>query len=129
VKAQQEAKVSVGFRITSADLEALPDIPGIRYEIIDGELHVSHQPTLGHQHVGGKMYRALGDWSDGTGLGTPYMAPGLVFAEDQDVIPDLVWISHARQAEAEDASGHLRLAPELVIEILSPGRANEVRDR
>jgi Uma2 family endonuclease len=121
--------VSVGFRITSADLDTLPDIPGIRYEIIDGELYVAHQPTLGHQHAGGRIYRALGDWSDETDLGTPYLAPGLVLAEDQNVIPDVVWISHARQAEAEDASGHLRLAPELVIEVLSPGPANEVCDR
>jgi hypothetical protein len=75
-------KVSVGFRITSADLEALPDTPGIRYEIIDGELYVSRQPTLGHQHTGGSIYRVLRDWSDDVKLGTPYLTPGLVFAED-----------------------------------------------
>jgi Uma2 family endonuclease len=57
------------------------------------------------------------------------MTPGLVLADDQAVIPDVVWISYPRQAEAEDASGHLRLAPELVVEVLSPGPANEVRDR
>jgi Uma2 family endonuclease len=45
------------------------------------------------------------------------------------VIPDVVWIGRARRAEAEDDKGHLRLAPELVVEVLSPGPANELRDR
>ena len=36
-----------------------------------------------------------------------------------------VWV----ELEAKDEKGHLRLAPELVVEGLSPGRANEFRDR
>jgi Uma2 family endonuclease len=52
-----------------------------------------------------------------------------VFSEDNDVIPDLVWISHERRALARDDKGHYRIAPELVIEVLSPGSVNERRDR
>ena len=37
-------------RFTSADLDAFPD-DGKRYEIIDGELHVSKQPHLYHQVI------------------------------------------------------------------------------
>lgn len=121
--------MTVGFRFTSADLEALPDIPGVRYEIIDGELFVSKQPQLGHQYACGKAHSALDSWSEETGLGFVCFTPGLVFAADNDIIPDLVWISRERLAEARDERGHLRLAPELVVEVLSPGRANEVRDR
>jgi Uma2 family endonuclease len=121
--------VTVGFRFTSADLACMPEIPGVRYEIIDGELYVSRQPTVGHQYSSGKLHSALDFWSEETGLGFVYATPGLVFAEDNDVIPDLVWISRAREAEAEDEHGHFRLAPELVVEVLSPGRANELRDR
>lgn len=119
----------VEFRFTSADLKKLPDFPGVRYEIIDGELYVSRQPTMGHQYACGAIFSPLHQWSLETGLGSAYFTPGLVFAADNDVIPDVVWISRERLAEAEDEHGHLRLAPELVVEVLSPGRANELRDR
>jgi len=35
-------------RFTSSDLELLPQLEGVRYEIIDGELYVSTQPSLPH---------------------------------------------------------------------------------
>ena len=56
------------------------------------------------------------------------MAPGLIFAEDDDVAPDVVWISKERLAVALKNDGWLHSAPELVIEVLSPGSANENRD-
>ncbi|MFN8524041.1 MAG: Uma2 family endonuclease [Chloroflexota bacterium] len=49
--------------------------------------------------------------------------------EDSDVAPDVVWVSNARLADGLDGSGHLRLAPQLVVGILSPGLQNERRDR
>ena len=114
---------------TSADLDKFPDIPGVRYAIIDGELFVTHQPTLSHQCAAGQSAFALNAWSQQTGAGWVFPEPGLVFAEDQDVAPDLVWISRERLPAAEDDKGHLRLAPELVVEVLSPGAANAFRDR
>jgi Uma2 family endonuclease len=45
------------------------------------------------------------------------------------VIPDVVWISKARLQTALGAGGHLCQAPELVIEVLSPGSQNARRDR
>src|SRR5207247_9087006 len=61
--------------------------------------------------------------------GWPNLAPGVMFAEDDDVVPDVVWVSQARRAAALSAEGHLHAAPELVVEVLSPGSANERRDR
>jgi Uma2 family endonuclease len=107
----------------------MPDLPGVRYEIIDGDLYVSRQPQLAHQYASDEIQWALRSWSKETGLGRAVTVPGLVFADDNDVIPDVVWISQARLPMAVDEKGHLRIAPELVIEVLSPGRANEVRDR
>ena len=117
------------FRFTSKDLEAMPQIEGVRYEIIDGDLHVSRQATWAHQHACDEAYRVLQDWSDESRAGYARSAPGLVFAEDEDVIPDVVWISNERLAAALDDSGHLRMAPELVVEVLSTGTTNERRDR
>ena len=121
--------MSIAPRFTSKDLERLPTIEGIRYEIIDGDLYVSKQPGWHHQYTCDEILTALKIWSRQTGIGTPISVPGLIFAPDEDVIPDVVWISHARLAAAVDEAGHLRAAPELVVEVLSPGRENERRDR
>jgi Uma2 family endonuclease len=121
--------MTVAFRFTAADLERMPDIEGVRYEIIDGELYVSRAPGEPHQYVCTTLILALESWSRQTGAGITVPAPGVVFSEDNDVIPDLVWISHQRRAEALDEKRHYRRAPELVVEVLSPGAANRVRDR
>lgn len=122
--------MTVGLRcFTSADLEMFPDIPGVRYEIIDGELIVSRQPQVFHQYTSGVIHVALHSWDDATGVGYTFEVPGLVFAEDNDVVPDVAWVRRERLAEALDDRGHFRLAPDLVVEVLSPGRPNELRDR
>jgi Uma2 family endonuclease len=116
------------LRWTSADLAVLPDNDK-RYEIIDGELYMSRQPHWHHQRTCVKICAALEAWSMQTGAGEVNLAPGVIFAEDDDVAPDVVWISRARQATALGPDGHLHAAPELVVEVLSPGSNNERRDR
>jgi Uma2 family endonuclease len=113
---------------TSRDLECLPD-DGKRYEIIEGELYVSRPPHWHHQYVCGQISSALQNWSLQTGAGTAVHAPGLIFAQDNDVVPDIAWVSSARLPHLLDDKGHLRAAPELVVEVLSPGPENERRDR
>lgn len=113
---------------TSHDLECLPD-DGKRYEIIDGELYVSRQPHWRHQYACSEIARVLQNWNRETGAGVAVQAPGLIFAEDNDVVPDVAWVSSARRPHVLDEKGHLRAAPELVVEVLSPGPENERRDR
>jgi Uma2 family endonuclease len=115
-------------RFTSADLELMPD-DGKRYEVIDGELFVSKQPSWSHQMVCTVLASELHTWSRETDAGRVNGAPGLIFAEDDDVAPDLVWASNATLATALWADGKLHAAPELIVEVLSPGPANERRDR
>jgi Uma2 family endonuclease len=114
---------------TSKDLDALPQLEGVRYEIIEGDLYVSTAPSFAHQYACDALVEALRAWSRTTALGVAMSAPGLIFAPDQDVIPDVIWISETRLAHALDATGHFTTAPELIIEVLSPGRANQQRDR
>lgn len=120
--------MDTALRWTSADLAVLPD-DGKRYEIIDGELYISRRPHWHHQRTCVKLLAALEAWSVQTGAGEANLAPGVIFAEDDDVAPDVVWISHARRATALGTDGHLHAAPELVIEVLSPGVTNERCDR
>ena len=115
-------------RWTLADLAAFPD-DGKRYEIIDGELFVSTQPHFYHQHVCGNLYALLRKWSDQTQLGRPIIAPGLILGDDGDVVPDVAWLSKERLAIALGDDGKMHSAPDLVIEVLSPGPTNKRRDR
>src|SRR6266850_1354118 len=116
------------MRWTSSDLEFLPD-DGRRYEIIDGELYVSNTNHFRHQAACGEILMALHTWNDETEIGHAVFAPGLIFSEYEDVAPDVVWISNERLAVGLDESGHLRIAPELIAEVLTPGEEHERRDR
>jgi Uma2 family endonuclease len=116
------------IRWTTADLELLPESSN-RYEIIDGELLVTRAPHWGHQKASGNAHAELRDWSVITGLGEAVQAPGVIFSDADNVIPDVVWISKRRLEEGLDDAGHLTIAPELIVEVLSPGTQNERRDR
>ncbi|TMB86136.1 MAG: Uma2 family endonuclease, partial [Chloroflexi bacterium] len=93
------------------------------------ELYVSKAPSWEHQVVCVGLTVPLDQWDSATGLGVVAAGPGIIFADDDDVIPDLVWISHERLAVALGPDRKLHAAPELVIEVLSPGSVNEKRDR
>ena len=120
---------TTGIRWTTSDLELLPDDEGKRYEIIDGELFVTRSPHFRHQNASGNIYFELQAWSKTTGNGKAIFTPGIIFTDADNVEPDVVWISNERLATLLDDSGHLTGAPELVIEVLSPGRNNERRDK
>ena len=111
-------------RFTSADLDAFPD-DGKRYEIIDGELYVSTQPHVYHQFVCSEVWSKLQQWSAQSRAGRAVIAPGVIFADDDDVAPDVVWLSSPRMASVLGQDGKLHGPPELMIEVLSPGAANE----
>jgi Uma2 family endonuclease len=116
--------------MTTRDLETLPDpLDDTRYEIIDGELYVSKQPSLGHQYAADSVCAALRSWSAETRAGMAFSAPGVIFAEDDNVAPDVVWVRADRLREAVGPDEKLHEAPDLVVEVLSPGETNERRDR
>ena len=115
-------------RWTTADIDLMPD-NGTRYEVVEGELLMTRAPDLRHQDVCGRFYLALMNWSLEHRFGRAIFGPGLVFDEDNAVIPDVIWISTERLASLMDEAGHLTGAPELVIEVLSSGSGNEQRDR
>jgi Uma2 family endonuclease len=113
--------------LTVADLDAMPD-DGNRYEIIEGELFVSRSPNLKHQRVSRNLLAAFIVFLDRNPIGEILPTPGVIFSDFSGVIPDLVFISGERRDEI--ASGdRIAGAPDLVIEIVSPGTENQRRDR
>ncbi len=122
--------VANSLRWTTRDLDAMPDDDGWkRYEIIDGELLVTRAPHIRHQGAAGKIHVRLETWSEMTGMGSAFQTPGVIFTPTDAVIPDVVWISRERLASGIDQAGHLTVAPELMVEVLSPGDLNEQRDK
>jgi Uma2 family endonuclease len=113
---------------TSADLELLPN-NGVQYEIIEGELFMTKMRHFRHQETCTNISTELKNWSRATGLGRVSISPGVLFSEADDVAPDVAWISNERLGAVLDDAGHLTGAPELVVEVLSPGAQNERRDR
>ncbi|MEO1211621.1 MAG: Uma2 family endonuclease [Cyanobacteria bacterium J06638_20] len=115
-------------RWTTSDLELFPD-DGKRYEIIDGELIVTRAPRWSHQQVTGRIFNALDTWCQSNGSGEAAINPGIIFTDEDNVIPDVVWASTERLELLLDEAEHLTGAPELVVEVLSPGEKNEQRDK
>ena len=113
-------------RLTVADLDACPD-DGNRYELIAGELFVSRAPRLPHQLVLHNLQVALASYLKQNPIGKVVPGPGAVFSDYDAIIPDLVFVRN----ESWDrivADDRFVKAPDLVIEILSPGKVNRERD-
>ena len=122
--------MSTSLRFTIADLEALPDpLDDTRYELIEGALFVAKQPHWAHQYASFRLAAAFEVWNRQTGRGVANIAPGVIFSPEEGVAPDVVWISRERRAQGLRADGKLHAAPELAVEVLSPGDTNERRDR
>lgn len=105
-------------RFTTDELAQLPD-DGKRYELADGALIVSPAPTYAHQRIVWQFSRVLMRAED-AGYGQGVVAPvDVVFGPYQVTQPDLLFISSERLDIIID--GKVHGAPDLIIEILSPG--------
>jgi len=113
--------------LTNKDLELQPR-DGNRYELIKGQLHVSIVPELMHQRTMGDLLFALMCYLDSNPIGEVLATPGVILSDYDGVIPDLVYLSNERRDEVATGT-RIYGAPNLVIEILSPGVQNMERDR
>ena len=79
--------MAVTHIMTVDDLDTMIDDEGNRYEIIDGELNVSHAPHNNHQRVSQRLATALDNYSTDTGTGEVLPTIGLIFDPKNGVIP------------------------------------------
>ncbi|MDX6612151.1 MAG: hypothetical protein QOD75_1337 [Blastocatellia bacterium] len=112
--------------LTVADLDLCPD-DNNRYELIEGELFVSRAPGLPHQLILQRLQLALGKHLESNPIGILAPGAGAVFSEYDAVIPDLVFVRQERW-DSIVADEKFVGAPDLVIEVLSPGPENSRRD-
>jgi Uma2 family endonuclease len=105
-------------KFTYDDLLRFPD-DGKRHEIIDGEHYVTPSPNTNHQRTATNLTGMLWAHLQTHPIGEVFSAPFDVVFSDFDVVqPDVLYISRERRPILTDK--HVRGAPDLAVEILSP---------
>jgi Uma2 family endonuclease len=97
---------------TIADVDALPDRDGVRYELVDGVPHVMTPPRVEHQDALLELHLALRATAP-AGLRV-VQGVGVVLAEDQRPIPDLVVIRPTDRTLSNVPADQVVLAAEVV---------------
>jgi Uma2 family endonuclease len=107
--------------ITRHDYEEMPAGPPY-YQVIEGDLVRSPSPNIYHQAFVGRIYSLLLQFLEEKPLGEVFVAPLDVFLSDINVYqPDVVFISNQRRSILTERG--LEGAPDLAVEVLSPGTA------
>jgi len=113
--------------MTVDDLLLMPD-DGNRYEVIEGELFVTRAPNYDHQAVITNLAYLITAYLKQNPIGSVVAGPGVIFSKFSGVIPDLIFHLH-KTRKKNLSGGKLKGAPELAIEIVSPGASSHRRDR
>ncbi len=113
--------------LTVADVDALPEDDGNRYELIGGELFVSDPARISHQLLLQNLLMELATYLRKHTIGILVPGAGLILSDYDAVIPDLAFVRNERWDEVVAGEKFTR-AVDLVIEILSPGKENRERD-
>jgi Uma2 family endonuclease len=116
-------------RFTYEDYQTLPESMIGHYELLDGDIVLVPSPTTAHQRISRNLEYLLMQFIRRHGLGELFYAPCDVVlgqGKEREVVePDLLFITRHRRHIITDKE--IQGAPDLVVEILSPG--TEARDR
>ncbi len=109
---------SSATKMTYDQYRLLPD-DGKRYELIDGELLIIPTPSPRHQRILGELFFQLSPYVEENGLGEAFLSPlDVVFEEHLVLEPDILFVSREKTNIVGEEAIHV--APDLVVEILSP---------
>lgn len=116
----EKMRPTSGVKLTYDDFLLFPD-DGQRHELIGGEHYVTPSPNVAHQVIVGNLYFALRGYLESHPAGQLFLAPFDVVFSDFDVVePDLLYIAASRRRDILTKQ-NVRGAPDLVIEVGSPG--------
>ncbi len=109
--------------VTAEQLLRLPD-DGFRYELVRGELR--RRPLAGHVQgrIAARFGWRLAQHVKAHDLGVVYATgTGFLLAVDPDVVraPDVAFVRKERLALAAEEQGYFPAAPDLAVEVISPG--------
>ena len=125
--------MATSAKLMTADELLLMRDDGRRYELIEGELIELTPPGAAHGFVASNASGILREFVRPRGLGAVFGAEtGFVISTNLDTVraPDAAFVSAERLPKGDLPVTYLRLAPDLVVEVVSPSdTASEVRDK
>ena len=93
---------------------------GTRAEVINGRLYMSPAPSLGHQNVIFILIGQFYNYTNKKKIGFVFTSPIDVFLDNRNALqPDIVFVLNENKSILKDDG--IYGAPDLVIEVLSPG--------
>ena len=107
---------------TASQLAALPS-DGKRYELVNGVLRGMSPAGGAHGEVAAEILRQVSNRVRHGNLGTTYAAEtGFLLRRDPDTVlaPDVAFVSWERLGPSARCPGYIPVAPDLVVEVLSP---------
>lgn len=111
------------IKMTARQFEQLgEDPPGVRLELVHGEILVSPSPAYEHHYTALKLSQLLLNHIDAHDLGELVGDVDTYFGDYNVRRPDLIFTAKARLHLLDERHG-IRFPPDLCVEILSPGSA------
>ncbi len=110
-------------QVGAEELLYMPD-DGFRYELVQGELRRMNPAGNVHGRIVVRITWRLAQHVEENRLGTVYAAEtGFKLATDPDTVraPDVAFVSRARVEAIGEVEGFWPEAPELAVEVISPG--------
>ena len=119
--------------VTVEELWALPEKPGVRYELVAGELVEAPAAGALNGLIAALVYELLRAFVRERDLGLAFTdGVGYILDRDPDLlrIPDVSFIAWARVPEEGVPEGFWPGTPDLAVEVVSPhDRADDVHDK
>lgn len=113
--------MATGTLLSLEEFARLPDEPG-KQELSDGEVIIVPPPHAIHNKISLRLFRVLDVWMAAAGIGEVWHEAGFQLDAQTVRQPDVaVGIGH----RAVPATGWYRGAPDIAIEVLSPGNSAE----
>jgi len=114
---------TTGRLLTADDLLRMPD-DGMRYELVRGELKTMSPSGQRHGRIAQRFALRLAQFVEERNLGVVYAAEtGFRLSSSPDTVraPDVAFVTRARVEQVGDVEGFWPGAPDLAVEVLSPG--------
>lgn len=108
--------------MSAEQLFQAPD-SGNRVELVKGVLIVMSPAGSEHGRIASRILVRLGSYVEANDLGETFAAEtGFLVEKNPDTVraPDAAYVSHQKLNEADPTSSYLALAPDLVVEVVSP---------
>jgi Uma2 family endonuclease len=108
-------------RLTFEEFVQLPEEPGKRFELDQGELVVEPSPTFRHNAIRNRIARHLEDFVKARRLGHVTVENDFRLSPDIVRNPDIAFIANEPFRQMDADSSPIQGVPNLAVEVVSPG--------